>query len=58
MLLEGADDDAETSLLRAARLGSSGADHGKVKNAGAGRVGCAQYLFFFSSHARGTQIFG
>lgn len=29
MLLDGAMDDAETSLLRAARLGSSGADQGK-----------------------------
>lgn len=32
MLLDGAMDDAETSLLRAARLGSSGADQGKVIN--------------------------
>lgn len=30
MLLDGAADDVETSLLRAARLGSSGADQGKV----------------------------
>lgn len=49
MLLEGAGDDAETSLLRAARLGSSGTDHGKVKIANLEFIlGSPNALHFFS----------
>lgn len=50
-MLDGAEDDAETSFLRAARLGSTCADQGKVRNSArvdlaAVRQDCVMYAMF------------